>query len=239
MYLFYLTFLLSLPFAAENLEVSSFKPSMMEGNFRSCLKGICREVSKVHFIENQCFRNNKELGIYYFVNDLLHLGQLNTEYEILETNCTVSEKDIIKTDDIGLYNLINDRYDIAYLVTLLAAKIIIVVLACILYKNKPKIKIDKKHSIAGMPFRPVTLPFRQPTFDTKLSTIQEHYLSAPPFMPTNESHSYEPATERTRSDTRASLLSSTHMPITEIYPSFTEMRTTLNLEKQSASHFIF
>jgi len=61
------------------------------------------------------------------INEQKYAGQFNEEYDILDTNYTIDAGDRT-TDAIGLYNLVNDKYDIVYLVLLAAAKIIIGVL---------------------------------------------------------------------------------------------------------------
>ncbi len=109
-------------FTAKKIEAAPNHASMMKGVFKSCLKGICHLVSEVYFIEHEYFNNQKELGIYYYLKNLMHIALMTGEYEIIETNCTMSAADEIQIDYIGLYNFINDRYDIVYLIIIATAK---------------------------------------------------------------------------------------------------------------------
>ncbi len=104
----------------------------MTGEFTRCLDGICDKVYKLYFQNNPCFELNKELGVSFSIKDKKYAGQLSSNYDILPTNCTVDNIEI--KEPIDLYNFVNDKYDIVYLVLLAAAKIIIGVMAFFLYK---------------------------------------------------------------------------------------------------------
>ncbi len=210
-------------FTAKKIEAAPNHVSMLKGVFKSCLKGICHLVSEVYFIENECFNNQKELGIYYYLNNLLHIAQLTGEYEIIDTNCTMSADDELKIDDIGLYNFINDRYDIAYLIIIAAAKIIIVVLCLLLYKYRKRLAHSKKKTTNQI----IDCGLTQMTADTHLQTIQERTQPTAPPPPNNMTFVHE-AAEITIPETRGSLLSSTCMGYpTEIYPSFSSISSTI------------
>jgi len=108
------------------------------GDFTRCVNGICDKVFELFFVTNPCFELNEELGISFFIKNKKYAGQLNADYEILPTNCTIDSVEI--KEAIDFYNFINDKYDIVYLVCLAAAKITIGVLAFFLYKLTKRIK---------------------------------------------------------------------------------------------------
>ncbi len=108
------------------------------GDFSRCLDGICDKVFELFFVSNPCFDSNEELGVSFFIKNKKYAGQLNGDYEILPTNCTIDTIEI--KEAIDLYNFINDKYDIVYLVLLAAAKITIGVLAYFLFKLTKRIK---------------------------------------------------------------------------------------------------
>jgi hypothetical protein len=202
--------------ASTMLEASPYRPSMMKGSFNSCLEGICHLVSEIFFIENDCFNNNKELGIYYYLNKKLHIAQLTDEYKILKTNCTMSSEDEIKIDDLGLYNFINDPYDIVYLIIIAAAKIIIGVLCC-LHCKKRKIVMTNKARDNILNHNQERLQSAQERTQSSQEKAYSMLPSAPP-MPTTDAFVIE-VQERTIPETRGSALTSTC--VSDIYPSFT------------------
>ncbi len=102
------------------------------GDFKRCVNGICDKVFELFFVTNPCFELNEELGISFFIKNKKYAGQLNADYEILSTNCTIESAEI--KEAIDFYNFVNDKYDIVYLVLLAAAKITIGVLAFFLLK---------------------------------------------------------------------------------------------------------
>jgi len=204
-------FIVWILFASAKLEASPFQPSMMKGNFKSCLEGICHLVSEIYFIENECFNKSRELGVYYYLNKILHIAQLTGEYEIIRTNCTMSADDEIKIDKLGLLNFFNDQYDIVYLIILAAAKITIGVLCFLLCKNRRgsnKIISPKRtNEINWQPIRNNT------------SKHQRSLEPSAPPMPKNEEFIFD-IQERTIPETRGSVLTSTC--VSEIYPSFSK-----------------
>ncbi len=111
----------------------------MKGEFKRCLNGVCHKVFELLFEHNPCFEYKNEVGVSFFINEQKYAGQLNEEYDILDTNCTIDAVDRT-TDAIGLYNFINDKYDKVYFVLLAAAKIIIGILAFFLFKISKRTK---------------------------------------------------------------------------------------------------
>jgi hypothetical protein len=219
MHLFYISAIFML-----NVNVNAAPPHMMRGNFKSCLQGICHLISEVYFVDNDCFTNNSELGVYYYLNNRPHIAHLNGEYDILETNCTMSNEDATyNNDDIGLYNFINDRYDIVYLIILAAAKIVIGVLGYIVYRFRKRLAVRKENVKESEPRN-----LRAST-DIHFETIQEHHnrlLTAP----MSQVQASAPPSENTAPanffgqnipETRSSFLSSTTIRSQpELYPSF-------------------
>ena len=225
------SFLFCLALSLIKLITSENRPSMMRGNFKSCLQRVCHLITDIFFVDNDCFNNNKELGIYYYLNDLLRVGQLNEKYEIISSNCTISSKDIMEIDNKDLYSFIDDRYKIVYLVALIVEKFIICFLCLLLIKNKKKLallnKIDEKNdSYPDKPLAP----------ETHFQTIQEHYPMRPTAPPLpNESFALD-VIEKNKPETRGRLFSST---ISEIYPNLstsTAMNDTLSKSSSCKCH---
>jgi len=111
----------------------------LKGKFKRCINGICELVIDLLFENNPFFESNNELGVSFYIKKQKYVGKLSEEYDILATNCTIDSVDPI-IEEIDLYNFINDKYDIAYLVLLAAAKITIGILAFFLYKISNQIK---------------------------------------------------------------------------------------------------
>jgi len=210
-------FILCILLAAIKLDASPYHPSMMKGEFKSCLQGVCHLVSDIFFIVNECFTNNQELGIYYYLKNIVHVAQLNGDYEIIDTNCTMSAEDERKTDDIGLYNFINDRYDIVYLILLASAKIIIGVLCFLICKKRTR-SVTRMGQLKS---QSNSRPLKPMESDKNLQPIREAYSLTPTAPPLPQDVYVFDAPERTIAETRGSMLASTRMSYNSgIFPSF-------------------
>ncbi len=114
------------------------KARTITGEFTRCLDGVCDKVYELFFEDNACFTSNNELGISFYIKKQKHAGRINKDYDILATNCTIDYAE--ENEGIDLYNFVNDKYDLVYLVFLLAAKITIGILAFFLFKRTKRIK---------------------------------------------------------------------------------------------------
>ena len=108
------------------------------GEFTRCLDGVFDKVYELFFEDNAFFTSNNKLGVSFYIKKQKYAGRISKDYDILDTNCTIDYAE--EKEGIDLYNFINYKYDLVYLVFLLAAKITIGVLAFFLFKLKKRIK---------------------------------------------------------------------------------------------------
>lgn len=213
MNLYYLgAILLIISMPTIEIEGAKFQPIMMKGNFKSCLKGICHLVEEIFFVENECFNKRQELGIFYYLKGLLHVAQLNRNYEISKTDCTISADDLLNSENDHFNEFIDDQYKIVYLCILVVEKILICLLGYFVFKYKKLLLIQEKPGEI----------VENTKNNTHLEIIKEHHSLQPSAPPMPKNTDYQDV-EKKISETTASLLSSTRISnsISDIYPSFT------------------
>lgn len=235
-------------------------PTAMTGAFKSCIQGICRIISKIYFINNEvnkCFAENNEMGIYYYLENILTIAQLTGDYRIEPTKCTMTHDDAIETEGFDFKNFFRDPYEIIFYVGSIALLSLISIFLCFLnckLKRRSSFpKVNRKEEITLCPAKPFASKIRN------LQTINENYYTEPSAVPTtkivpttpavptssaavappslpqpkNDAYLFE-APDRTVAETRGSMLTSTQVSYNnENLPSLT---TSLNQTNSKNDH---
>ncbi len=200
-----------------NSETKASNAVSMNGEFKRCVDGVCDIVKELFFEANECFKNNNEQGISFFVNNKQFAGQFTPDYEILGTNCTIKATE----QAIWLWNFINDKYDIIYLIIIAAAKIVIGVLAyllCKLRKSKPALCKEAPSALSG---------------STELTEIAKHHFIQPSAPSELDKESNIPDVKKSMFNSTLNVESETK----NIYP--TQYSTSLSLNASSIHSYSY